>query len=63
MSQTHLIILPPPPFDFAQTVYSHGWANLAPNRWDKTTQTFYRTEFLAKNRVVLLAITATNDPW
>lgn len=63
MTRTRFTLSPSAPFDFAHTVYSHGWANLFPNRWDKDTQTFYRTEYLAKNQVVRLTITAGDDPW
>jgi 3-methyladenine DNA glycosylase/8-oxoguanine DNA glycosylase len=49
----------PTVFDFAGTVYSHGWAVLDPNRWDGERLTLTRTERLGPGRVVHLAVTGT----
>jgi len=49
------------PFDFPAAAYSHGWARLAPNHWDETTQVLGRVERLASGQVVDLAISARDD--
>jgi len=49
----------PTPFEFAGTVYSHGWAVLHPNRWDGARQALTRTERLGAGRVVHLEVTGT----
>ncbi len=46
----------PTPFDFAGTVYSHGWAVLDPNRWDDNRLALIRTERLGPGRVVHLTV-------
>jgi 3-methyladenine DNA glycosylase/8-oxoguanine DNA glycosylase len=38
------------------TAYSHGWAVLAPNRWDATALRLERTERLGPGRVVTIGI-------
>lgn len=47
------------PFDFAGTVYSHGWVGLAPNRWDAAAGLLERPEHLPDGRVVLVGIRAS----
>jgi 3-methyladenine DNA glycosylase/8-oxoguanine DNA glycosylase len=47
------------PFDFAGTVYSHGWVGLAPNRWDAENGLLQRVERLDDGRVVLVDIRAS----
>ena len=49
----------PSPFEFAGTVYSHGWAVLHPNRWDGDRRALIRTERLGAGRVVHLEVTGT----
>lgn len=44
------------PFDFAGTVYSHGWVGLAPNHWDAAAGVLQRPERLDDGRVVLVSI-------
>ena len=58
---THLLLPVTPPFDFPAAAYSHGWARLAPNRWDEATQVLGRVERLASGQVVDLAISARDD--
>ena len=52
---------PPGPFDFARTVYSHGWAVLEPNRWDVEREILTRTERLGPGRVAHLVVTGSGD--
>ena len=56
---TRITTAAPTPFDFAGTVYSHGWAVLDPNRWDDGRLRLTRTERLAPGRVVHLSITGS----
>ncbi len=56
-TQTTLTTSALPPFDFAGTAYSNGWAVLAPNRWDSDHCTLRRTERLGPGRIVYLAVT------
>jgi len=45
-----------PPFNFRQTVCSHGWKSLAPNSWDDERNIFSRPEHLSSGKVVMLHI-------
>jgi 3-methyladenine DNA glycosylase/8-oxoguanine DNA glycosylase len=58
---TRLTLAPQPPFDFAATAFSHGWAMLAPTSWDKEDQALGRVEPLASGRVVALRVTGAGD--
>ena len=58
--QTSLEIAAPTPFDFAGTAYSHGWAVLAPNTWDKKTCRLTRIEHLDDGHVVRLIIAGSS---
>jgi 3-methyladenine DNA glycosylase/8-oxoguanine DNA glycosylase len=49
------------PFIFATTVRSHGWYQLAPNKWDDAAQVLTRTEQLASGKTVLLSITGISQ--
>lgn len=53
---TRLTLTPQPPFNFEATAYSHGWAMLAPTRWDADGKVLNRVERLDGGRVVALAI-------
>jgi 3-methyladenine DNA glycosylase/8-oxoguanine DNA glycosylase len=44
------------PFDFYNTVRSHGWYQLAPTVWDEDTRTLHRPERLPSGRVTLLSL-------
>jgi len=46
-------LIPNEPFDFHETVTSHGWYALKPNFWDKKNLVFSRVEQLADGNVVL----------
>ncbi len=50
--RTEITTAAPAPFDFAGTVYSHGWAVLEPNRWDPGPSVLTRTERLGPGRIV-----------
>jgi 3-methyladenine DNA glycosylase/8-oxoguanine DNA glycosylase len=54
---TRLTLTPQPPFQFEATAYSHGWAVLAPTRWDAERRVLHRIERLAGGKVVALEIT------
>lgn len=56
---TRMSTAAPNPFEFAGTVYSHGWAVLQPNRWDGGSRALIRTERLGAGRVVHLEVTGT----
>ena len=56
---TRITSAAPTPFEFAGTVYSHGWAVLHPNRWDGDRYALTRTERLGPGRVVHLNVTGT----
>ena len=59
LSTTRITSAAPTPFEFAGTVYSHGWAVLHPNRWDGDRYALTRTERLGPGRVVHLNVTGT----
>ena len=40
------------PFNFNSVVKSHGWLQLAPFRFDETSQTLFYTDRLANGRVI-----------
>lgn len=61
LKSTHIKILPPPPFNFAATVYSHGWAALRPNEWDRQSEILQRTEQLNDGSVVHLSLQANAE--
>jgi 3-methyladenine DNA glycosylase/8-oxoguanine DNA glycosylase len=44
------------PFDFYNTVHSHGWYQLAPTQWDEDERILRRPERLPDGRVLLLEI-------
>lgn len=54
-----LTLAPQPPFHFEATAYSHGWAVLAPTRWDAERKVLERIERLDSGRVVALDIFET----
>lgn len=54
--RTHISIAATAPFDFARTLYSHGWVSLAPNVWDPNRETVERVHRLSSGEVVLLAM-------
>lgn len=56
---TRISTAAPTPFDFAGTVYSHGWAVLDPNRWDDRRLSLTRTARLGPGRVVHLSATGS----
>ncbi|MGB5526131.1 MAG: Fe-S cluster assembly protein HesB [Gemmatimonadota bacterium] len=58
---TKITFAAPTPFEFAGTVYSHGWAVLHPNRWDGDRHALIRTERLGPGRVVHLEVTGTGS--
>ena len=60
--QTTMEMAAPSPFDFAGTVYSHGWAVLAPNVWDRQRRQLRRVECLNDGQVVRLVIGRHGDP-
>ena len=53
MQRTALSLAPPEPFNFVETVQSHGWHMLAPFRWDANTGTLSRPELISGNVVDL----------
>lgn len=59
LRDTKITSAAPSPFEFAGTVYSHGWAVLHPNRWDGDRRALTRTERLGEGRVVHLEVTGT----
>ena len=54
---TRLTLAPQLPLHFEATAYSHGWAVLAPTRWDAERRALQRVERLAGGKVVALQIT------
>lgn len=54
---TRLTLAPQPPLHFEATAYSHGWAVLAPTRWDAERRALQRVERLAGGKIVALQIT------
>lgn len=62
INQSKLSIKPVQPFHFIYTVQSHGWFQLAPNKWDDETKTLHRTQRLSNGNVVLLDITDSGSP-
>ena len=54
---TRLTLTPQPPFHFEAAAYSHGWAVLAPTRWDAERRALLRVERLAGGKVLALEIT------
>lgn len=56
MTTTELTVLAPEPFSFEGTVYSHGWAVLAPHAWDPDVPQLERVHRLPADRVVALAL-------
>lgn len=56
MNTTDLLVIAPRPFDFAGTVYSHGWAVLAPHAWDPELPALERVHRLSSGEVVLLQL-------
>ena len=61
MSITHLQLSPTPPFNFAASAFSHGWARLAPTSWDEEARVLGRIERLDSGHVVDLHITGVGD--
>lgn len=51
----------PVPFDFEAAAYSHGWAVLPPNRWNRETRRLERTERLASGRVVQIEVAEAGE--
>jgi 3-methyladenine DNA glycosylase/8-oxoguanine DNA glycosylase len=51
---TVLELRPPPPFDFAATIDSHGWIMLAPNHWQPALRHWRRVEQLRGGKVVVI---------
>lgn len=62
METTDLLVITPRPFDFEGTVYSHGWAVLAPHSWDPDVPALERVHRLPTGRVVLLQLRPKADP-
>lgn len=56
INHTQIIIKPKLPFHFEYTACSHGWVDLAPNRWDAETKHVHRTQLLSNGKVVFLEI-------
>jgi len=50
-----------PPFNFYNTVRSHGWYQLAPYEWDDGKHFLSRVERLSDGRVVLLRFSGASD--
>jgi 3-methyladenine DNA glycosylase/8-oxoguanine DNA glycosylase len=50
------------PYHFRGSVHDHGWIQLAPNRWDEESATFWRVEKLTGGQVVLLEINGIAQP-
>jgi 3-methyladenine DNA glycosylase/8-oxoguanine DNA glycosylase len=61
MPTASLRLKPTPPFDFYNTISSHGWVVLAPNTLDKEKQAFRRVEQLPGGEVVCLEVLAEGD--
>ncbi|MBU1099740.1 MAG: hypothetical protein KKA84_04975 [Bacteroidetes bacterium] len=61
MIKSRISINPTPPFSFKNTIYSHGWAALRPNVYDKESNKFTRIELLDSRKVVKLTLTGTDD--
>lgn len=61
MKLTTIQISPKQPFNFSNTVNSHGWVELEPNFFENDTKTLCRVEKLSSGKIVLLRITGNND--
>ena len=61
MTKTTITIKPIAPFNFVNTVYSHGWVSLLPNYYIKENGVLTRVESLETGNVVLLAISGNED--
>ncbi|MCL7970965.1 MAG: Fe-S cluster assembly protein HesB [marine benthic group bacterium] len=59
--RTEITTAAPVPFDFAGTVYSHGWAVLEPNRWHPDRSVLTRTERLGPGRVVYVTLASAGN--
>lgn len=56
LNQSNLSLKINPPFNFRQTVCSHGWKSLAPNIWDDERNILSRPEHLSSDKIVMLHI-------
>lgn len=61
MIKSRMTIKPTPPFSLINTIYSHGWAALRPNVYDKENGLFTRIELLSSGNVVKLIISGKDD--